>query len=94
MRKLIEKYSRKPENLFGILFVNFLFGYLPFALILGILTLFGVIPINFNGEETYGIEGLLVVIAFIPFVVFMLSFFTWLYFIIGNFFLNLFKKIF
>lgn len=94
MRKLIEKYSKKPENLFSLLLMNFLFAYVPFALLIGLLSLFGIVPVNFNGEETYGIKGLIVIIAFIPFVAFMLSFFTWIYFIIGNFFMKLFKKIF
>lgn len=94
MRKIIVKYSKKPKDLFKLLFINFLFAYTPFALLLGFLSLFDLVPINFNDEQVYGIKGFLVIVLFIPFVVFILSFFTWLYFVIGNFFLNLFKKLF
>lgn len=94
MKKILEKYGEKPKNLFGILFVNFLFAYTPFALFLGVLSLLEIFPVNFNGEKVYGIKGFLVLVMFIPFIVLTLSFFTWLYFIIGNFFLKIFKKLF
>ncbi len=94
MKEFIKKYSKKPEGLFKLLFVNFLFAYIPISLFFGTLSLFGIVPVNFNDSKVYGIKGFIIVMLFIPFIVFILSFFTWLYFIIGNFFLNLFRKLF
>ncbi len=94
MKKIIEKYSKKPENLFKMLFMNFLFAYIPFALLMGVLSIFDIVPVNFNDEQVYGFKGFLIIILFTPLIVFILSFFTWLYFIIGNFFINLFKRLF
>lgn len=94
MKKLLLKYSKRPNGFFGLIFVNFLFGYAPFALFFGILSLFGVVPVNFNDSEVYGLKGLLVMILFIPFIVLMFTFFMWLFFMIGNLFLRLTNKIF
>ncbi|WP_299557143.1 hypothetical protein [Seonamhaeicola sp.] len=94
MKKILEKYSKKPKGLFKLLFINFLFAYAPFALLIGVLSLFELVPVNFNDEKVYGIKGFIIIMLFIPFVAFILSFFTWLYFVIGNFFLNMFKKLF
>ena len=94
MKKFIEKYSNKPNDLFGLLFVNFLFGYLPFALLLGILSLFEIVPVNFNGEQTYGWKAFIIIIVFAPIFAFIFSFFIWIYFLIGNFFMRIFKRLF
>lgn len=94
MKKIIEKYSEVPQGLFKRILVTFLFGYLPFAIIHIILNIARVIPVNFNGKEVYGIQGVIVLILFIPFVVLVTSFFVWLYFIFGNLILRMIKKIF
>lgn len=92
MRKIIEKYSEKPTDLFNKLYFTFLFGYLPFAILQIIFNIIGEIPVNFNGRETYGLKGVIVIILFIPFIVLMITFFVWLYFICGNFILRMIKK--
>ncbi len=94
MKNIIEKYSEMPGNMFKRLFFTFLFGYLPFAFIHLILTILGIIPVNFNDAQVYGIKGALVIVLFIPFIVLMITFFVWLYFIFGNLVLKLVKKIF
>lgn len=94
MRKIIEKYSTKPKNLFKKIFFTLLFGYIPFALLHIVLNLFKIIPVNFNDKQLYGIKGVLVIIMFIPFVVFMLTFFAWLHFMLGNLILRIIKKTF
>lgn len=94
MKKIIEKYLEMPKDLFKRIFVTFLFGYFPFALLHIVLNLAGVLPVNFNGKEVYGIKGFLVLVLFMPFVVLIMTFFVWLYFIFGNFILKLVKKIF
>lgn len=94
MKKIVEKYSGMPENLFKKIFVTFLFGYIPFAILHIILNIAGVVPVNFNGKEIYGIQGVLVLVLFIPFVVLILSIFVWLYFAFGNFVIRMIKKIF
>lgn len=94
MKKIIEKYSEAPNGLFKRILVTFLFGYLPFAMLHIILNITGVIPVNFNGKAIYGLQGVIVLILFIPFVVLITSFFVWLYFIFGNLVLRIIKKIF
>ena len=94
MKKIIEKYSEKPKDLFKRLFFTFLFGYFPFAILHIILNITGVIPVNFNDKEIYGIQGVIVVILFTPLIAFVSSFFVWLYFIFGNLVLRAVKKIF
>ena len=94
MKKFIQKYSEKPSNLFQKLFVTFLFGYLPFAIIHLILNILRIIPVNYNDTQVYGLKGALVIILFIPFIVLIITFFVWLYFIFGNLILRLIKKIF
>lgn len=94
MKKIIEKYSKKPEELFKTLFVTFLFGYLPFALLHIILNLTGIIPVNFNDKGVYGLEGTLIIVLYSPLIVLLLTVVTWIYFMIGNVFLRILKKLF
>lgn len=94
MKKIIEKYLEVPKDLFKRIFFTFFFGYLPFAILHIILNITGIIPVNFNDKEIYGIQGVLVIVLFIPFVVLIISFFVWLYFIFGNLILRIVKKIF
>lgn len=94
MKKIIEKYTEVPKDLFKRIFFTFLFGYLPFAILHIILNITGVIPVNFNGKGIYGVQGILVLVLFIPFVVLITSFFVWLYFIFGNLVLRIVKKMF
>ncbi|WP_268847844.1 hypothetical protein [Flavobacterium aestivum] len=94
MKKIIEKYSEMPKNLFKRVFITFLFGYIPFAILHIILNITEVIPVNFNGKEVYGIKGIIILVLFIPFVVLIVSFFVWLYFIFGNLVLRIIKKMF
>lgn len=94
MKKIIEKYSEKPNELFKKLFFTFLFGYLPFTILHIILNIIGTIPVNFNGDKIYGLKGIAIIILFTPFLVLMVTIFVWLYFIFGNFVLRMIKKMF
>lgn len=94
MKKIIEKYSEKPDDLFKRIFFTFLFGYFPFAVLHIILNITGVFPVNFNNEDVYGVKGVVIIILFMPFVVLIISFFVWLYFIFGNLVLRTVKKMF
>ncbi|MFY7665415.1 hypothetical protein [Flavobacterium sp.] len=94
MKKLIEKYSKKPDGLFKTLFVTFLFGYLPFAILHIVLNFAGIIPVNFNDKAIYGWQGALVIIVFIPLIVVLLTVPTWIFFMVGNLFLRFLRKIF
>lgn len=94
MRKIIQKYSEKPNDLFKRLYITFLLGYVPLAFLQIILNIAGVIPVNFNDEKIYGLKAIIIIILFMPFIVLMISFFVWLYFIFGNFILRLVKKMF
>ena len=94
MKKIIKKYSTKPVGLFKTLFITLLAGYIPFALIHIALNLSGVIPVNFNDKPIYGIEGALIILLYTPLVALLFTIAIWVYFMIGNMFLRLFKKLF
>lgn len=94
MRKLIEKYSEKPKGFFKKIFFTFLMGYIPFVFLHVLLNALDIIPVDYNEQDTYGLKGAIVIIAFAPFIVFMLSVSFWLYFIFGNIIIRLIKKIF
>jgi len=94
MRKIIEKYSAKPAGLFKLLFITFLFGFIPFAVVHIILNLTGVIPVNFNDEKIYGLKGVLIIFLFTPLTALLLTVSVWMYFMIGNLFLRLLKRLF
>lgn len=94
MKRIIENYLDMPKNLFKRIFFTFLFGYFPFAFLHIILNISGIIPVNFNGKEVYGVQGVLVLLLFLPFVVLIITLFFWLYFIFGNLVLRIIKKMF
>lgn len=94
MRNFLEKYSTQQKGLFKLLYVNFFFGFIPFAVLHIIFNLMHVIPVNFNGKQIFGLKAVIVIIFFTPFIAAMITFFVWIYFMIGNLFLRLLKKIF
>lgn len=85
----LSKYSGKPSKLFKKIFVTFTFAYLPFLLLFLILVSFGLMPVYFNDENFYGLKGVLVLLCFAPFLVFMFSAFAYLWFLFGNFILQI-----
>ncbi len=90
---IFKKYSELPKNLFGILYWNIFSIYLLIFVFVGFLSLFGVKPIEFNGEPTYGILGLIVALLMAPFMALVTSFATWLLLVTGNFVLRVILKI-
>ena len=70
----------KPQRLFKVLFWNALFGYLPIWVITSILTLMNIMPVNFNDEEVYGIQGFIVSLFFFPFIPLVIAGPVWLLF--------------
>jgi hypothetical protein len=86
----LSKYSGKPNSLFKKILMTFSFAYLPFLLLFVILVSFGFMPVNFNGEDIYGFKGVVVLVCFAPIFVFMFSAFAYLWFVFGNFILQLF----
>lgn len=94
MKKIIERYSESPKNLFKTIFITFLFAYIPFAILQIIFNLFKIVPVVFNNEEFYGFKAILIILLYMPLIVLILSCFTWLYFMIGNLFLKFIKYLF
>jgi len=90
LKATLSKYSGKPTSLFKKIFVTFLFAYLPFLVLFVILVSFGLMPVNFNNEEIYGLKGVVVLVCFAPIFVFMFSAFAYLWFVFGNFVLQVF----
>ena len=80
----IKEFSKLPENLFRLLFINIFFINLFFMTFLGIFSLFGIFPVNFNDEEVFGIKGLLVMIIFTPFTTLTYVSLIWIGLKLGN----------
>jgi hypothetical protein len=55
LKNTLSKYSTKPNSLFKKIFVIFSFAYLPFLVLFSILASFSIMPVNFNGEDVYGL---------------------------------------
>ena len=89
---VLKKYIELPKNLFGLLYWNIFSIYIVIFIFVGLLALFGVKPIEFNGEETYGFLGLIVALIMGPFMALVTAFATWLLLVVGNFILKIFIK--
>ena len=90
LKNTLSNYSQKPKSLFTKIFITLLFGYIPFLFLFIILAGFGIMPVNFNNENIYGIKAIIVLICFTPFIVLMFSVFGYLSFIFGNFIIKIF----
>jgi hypothetical protein len=90
LKVTLSKYSGKPSKLFIKILVALSFAYLPFLLLFLILVSFGLMPVNFNNENIYGLKGVAVLVCFASFLVFMFSAFAYLWFLFGYFVLQLF----
>ena len=75
----------KTHYNFKKLFLAYLFGYMPFALLSAILSLANVLPIYFNKHPYYGITGFVVAILTIPFVGVIFGIVNWVYLNFGSF---------
>jgi hypothetical protein len=84
----VRKYIDLPKNLFGLLYWNIFSIYFLIFICVGLLSLFHIRPIEFNGEETYGILGLIAALIMAPFMALVTAFATWLLLIVGNFILR------
>jgi hypothetical protein len=51
---------------------------------------FDLMPVNFNNEDIYGFKGVVILVCFASVFVFMFSAFAYLWFLFGNFVLQLF----
>lgn len=87
-----EKFSKLPDKLFGLLFWNIFAFYGVAFVCLGVLALFGVKPVEFNGEPVYGVWGFVLSIVMAPFIALVMAFAIWLLLIVGNFLLRLFIR--
>ena len=73
--------------------MTFLFAYLPFLVLFVILVSFGLMPVNFNNEDISGLKGVVVLVCFTPIFVFMFNVFAYLWFVFGNFVLQVFATL-
>jgi len=89
----LKKYVELPKNLFGLLYWNIFSIYILVFLCLGFLALFGIKPVEFNDEPTYGFLGLLISLIMGPFMSLVTAFTVWLLLVIGNIILKLFTKL-
>lgn len=80
------------KRLFRFLLKNYFLGFLPFILLQALLIIFEVVPMHFNNEEVYGIKGVLYALMFLPFIVIMITVFSWVFLKIGLLVQRLFTK--
>ena len=88
----LRKYRQLPANLFGLLYWNLFGALMIISTFVGILSLLGVKPVEFNGEPTYGVAGFISSILLAPLMALVITIMTWLFLIAGNFLLRLFVK--
>jgi hypothetical protein len=79
--KEISDFSAK--SLFKLLLACNIGFFAPLSLVLALLSLFGVVPMNFNDVEHYGFSGFIIHLLFMPFYVLMFTVLYWLVFSIG-----------
>jgi hypothetical protein len=68
LKTTLSKYSGKPNSLFKKIFVTFSFAYLPFLILFSILVSFGIMPVNFNEQNIYGLKGVVILVALLLFL--------------------------
>lgn len=93
MKKLLEEYSVMPQDLFKRIFVIGFFAYIPLLLLQIILNLSGTLPLNFNDEKVYGVEGVVVLVLFSPLLVLLFTLVTWIHLKLGIFVMRFINKI-
>ena len=74
------------------IFICSLFSTVPFSLLSGLLSLFNLVPVNFNDNPTYGWKGFLVAVLFTPFIAFIFSCLNWLFLNFGVILMRIFLK--
>lgn len=57
--------------------------YVPLAIVLAFLALFGVIPANLNGQQYFGIKGFLIEILTVPIFTFLIAVSQWVILTLG-----------
>lgn len=77
---------------FKKMFFSYLFCFIPFCLLGGLLSLFNVFPIYFNQTPYYGVTGLILSILLIPFFSVIFCSLNWLVLNAGYFLYSIFVK--
>lgn len=67
---------------------SFFWGFVPFYLIIGILSLLNVVPASFNGKQYYGFVGFVIILSMLVFSSLILSLVCWLFLNLGVFIRN------
>lgn len=88
--KLKKAKKTQPNNLFNYLTWNLLSAFMPLGVIIGCLSLFGVIPTSFNGKPIEnGLFSFFLAIGITFFYSFLLGSIIWIFLKIGNFVLGI-----
>lgn len=77
----ISDYTAK--SLFKLLLACNVGFFVPVSLILAFLSLFEVVPVDFNDAKYYGFKGFIIHLLFMPFYVLMFTVLYWVIFAIG-----------
>jgi hypothetical protein len=70
---------------FKRLFLAYSFGFLPFALVLAVLSLLRIAPVHVNGSAYYGGWGFFWAILSVPFLGIIMSAVNWVFLNVGEY---------
>ncbi len=68
---------------FNYLFKGYLFGYLPFGILFGLLSMFNIVPVNVNDTPYYGVIGFGLMLLLIPTMAIMFTILNWVFLSFG-----------
>jgi len=69
------------------------FAAIPFSILAAILALFNIVPVQFNGVDTYGWKATIIIILYLPFWSLIFGGLTWMVLNFGNLLHNEFLKL-
>ena len=84
-----KSFIEKPNNLFGFLFWNCFFGYLPLGLLISVMSLLGKVPFRKDNEDIYGVLGFLIGLLHIFATALIIAVISWIFIRVGNFVMKL-----
>ena len=75
------------------LLIAYSFAFLPFALVLAILSLLKITPVYFNENAYYGIQGFFISIFLIPFFGVIMGGVNWIFLNMGDYLYSCFRNL-
>ena len=93
MKAILKSYSSKPSRLFTWILVIYSFGYIPLLILQIILNLLGLMPVNYNDQDIFGGQAVMILILFSPLIVILFTIMTWLNMTLGFLVIKMVNKV-